>query len=101
MVTFDYMCATRFYWKSYIICRMEPTAKQFLATSNGNNSNGRPATPVEHKRSPTHGRLNGRTKVISGTKREPFVQLHPKGGQSPPHQASSRYVLSNMLNINK
>ncbi|XP_014474901.1 PREDICTED: ell-associated factor Eaf [Dinoponera quadriceps] len=68
--------------------RMEPTAKQFLAVSNGNNSNGRPATPVEHKRSPTHGRLNGRTKVISGTKREPFVQLHPKG-QSPPPQPSS------------
>lgn len=76
---------------------MEP-AKQSLAASNGINSNGRPVTPVEHKRSPTHGRLNARTKVISGTKREPFVQLHPKG-QSPSHQASRRYMLLNMNKI--
>lgn len=71
---------------------MEPTAKMHLGVSSGSNG-GRPITPVEMKKSPTHGRLNGRTKVISGKKREPFVQLHPKG-QSPAHQASSRYVLS-------
>lgn len=79
-------------------------AKSHLGVSNGNstttgsssssNNNGggggRPITPVEMKRSPTHGRLKGRTKVISGTKREPFVQLHPKG-QTPPYQIPNRY----------
>lgn len=74
------------------INRKEPAAKSHLAISNGGNGNGsgRPVTPVEMKRSPTHRRVNGRTKVISGTKREPFVQLHPKG-QSPSHQIPNRY----------
>ncbi|KYN16355.1 PREDICTED: ell-associated factor Eaf [Trachymyrmex cornetzi] len=45
------------------------------------NSNNN-SMPVEVKKSPTYGRANGRTKVISGKKREPSLQLHPK--QSPP-----------------
>ncbi|XP_011631110.1 ell-associated factor Eaf-like [Pogonomyrmex barbatus] len=48
------------------------------------NSNSNPIS-VEIKKSPTYGRANGRTKVISGKKREPSLQLHPK--QSP-QQAS-------------
>lgn len=43
------------------------------------------SVPVEVKRSPTYGRAHGRTKVISGKKKEPLLQLHPK--QSP-QQAS-------------
>ncbi|XP_029158409.1 ell-associated factor Eaf [Nylanderia fulva] len=43
------------------------------------------SAPVEVKRSPTYGRAHGRTKVISGKKKEPLLQLHPK--QSP-QQAS-------------
>lgn len=39
------------------------------------------SVPVEVKRSPTYGRAHGRTKVISGKKKEPLLQLHPK--QSP------------------
>ncbi|KAL0116073.1 hypothetical protein PUN28_011140 [Cardiocondyla obscurior] len=50
------------------------------------NSNNN-SMPVEVKRSPTYGRANGRTKVISGKKREPSLQLHPK--QSP--QRTSPY----------
>ncbi|XP_077269246.1 ELL-associated factor [Temnothorax americanus] len=51
------------------------------------NSNNN-SMPVEVKRSPTYGRANGRTKVISGKKREPSLQLHPKQ-QSP--QRTSPY----------
>ncbi|XP_076547627.1 ELL-associated factor isoform X1 [Osmia lignaria lignaria] len=73
--------------------RTEPKSQSHLGISGGNSSN-RPITPVETKRSPTHGRANGRTKVTSGKKREPSVQLHPKQysplrvspyhGKSPP-----------------
>ncbi|XP_033216266.1 ell-associated factor Eaf [Belonocnema kinseyi] len=43
------------------------------------NSGARPNTPVEVLRtSPTHGRNKSRTKVSTGKKREPTVQLHPK-----------------------
>jgi len=42
--------------------------------------------PVEVKKSPTYGRANGRTKVISGKKREPSLQLHPK--QMSPQRTS-------------
>lgn len=49
---------------------------------NPKNNSAKSATSVEIKKSPTHGRSNGRTKVISGKKREPSVQLHPKQ-QSP------------------
>lgn len=42
--------------------------------------------PVDIKKSPPPSRTNGRTKVISGKKREPSVQLHPK--QNSPQQAS-------------
>lgn len=48
---------------------------------NGNSN----SVPVEVKRSPPYGRAHGRTKVISGKKKEPLLQLHPK--QSP-QQAS-------------
>lgn len=48
------------------------------------NGNGN-SVPVEVKRSPPYGRAHGRTKVISGKKKEPLLQLHPK--QSP-QQAS-------------
>lgn len=68
-----------FYSKSPMSFRAEP--KQ--------NSNGNTlpviAAPTEIKKSPTYGRANGRTKVISGKKREPSVQLHPKQNL---HQAS-------------
>lgn len=57
--------------------RTEPKSQIHLGVSGGNSSN-RPITPVENKKSPTHGRATGRTKVISGKKREPSVQLHPK-----------------------
>ncbi|KAG5328653.1 EAF factor, partial [Acromyrmex charruanus] len=50
------------------------------------NSNNN-SMPVEVKKSPTYGRANGRTKVISGKKREPSLQLHPK--QSPPRTSPS------------
>lgn len=50
------------------------------------NSNNN-SMPVEVKKSPPYGRANGRTKVISGKKREPSLQLHPK--QSP--QQTSPY----------
>ncbi|XP_011689735.1 PREDICTED: ell-associated factor Eaf isoform X1 [Wasmannia auropunctata] len=48
--------------------------------------------PVEVKRSPTYGRANGRTKVISGKKREPSLQLHPK--QNSPRTSPSSPVQS-------
>lgn len=73
--------------------RTEPKSQSHLSTPGGNSSS-RPITPVETKRSPTHGRATGRTKVTSGKKREPSVQLHPKQysplrvspyhGKSPP-----------------
>lgn len=73
--------------------RTEPKTQPHLGVSAGNSSN-RPITPVETRRSPTHGRATGRTKVTSGKKREPSVQLHPKQysplrvspyhGKSPP-----------------
>ncbi|KAG5310426.1 EAF factor, partial [Acromyrmex insinuator] len=50
------------------------------------NSNNN-SMPVEVKKSPTYGRANGRTKVISGKKREPSLQLHPK--QSSPRTSPS------------
>lgn len=59
-----------------VSCRAEPKR-------NSNNN----SMPLEVKRSPTYGRANGRTKVISGKKREPSLQLHPK--QSP--QQTSPY----------
>lgn len=68
----------------------------------GGNNSSRPITPVEAKRSPTHGRATGRTKVTSGKKREPSVQLHPKQfsplrvspyhGKSPPSTSTNRYL---------
>ncbi|XP_053983630.1 ell-associated factor Eaf [Hylaeus anthracinus] len=73
--------------------RTEPKSQSHLGVPGGNTSN-RPITPVETKRSPTHGRATGRTKVTSGKKREPSIQLHPKQysplrvspyhGKSPP-----------------
>ncbi|XP_043515789.1 ell-associated factor Eaf [Frieseomelitta varia] len=72
--------------------RTEPKSQVHLGIS-GANSNSRPITPVEMKRSPTHGRATGRTKVTSGKRREPTAQLHPKQcsplrvspyGKSPP-----------------
>ncbi|XP_017760811.1 PREDICTED: ell-associated factor Eaf isoform X2 [Eufriesea mexicana] len=73
--------------------RTEPKSQSHLGISGGNSSN-RPITPVETKKSPTHGRTTGRTKVTSGKKREPSIQLHPKQysplrvspyhGKSPP-----------------
>ncbi|XP_046613584.1 ell-associated factor Eaf isoform X1 [Neodiprion virginianus] len=65
--------------------RTEPKSQSFLSIP-GQNSNNRPFTPVENKKSPTHGRANGRTKVATGRKKEPMVQLHPK--QHSPLQAS-------------
>ncbi|XP_076670663.1 ell-associated factor Eaf-like isoform X2 [Andrena cerasifolii] len=73
--------------------RTESKPQSHLTVPGGNSSN-RPITPVETRRSPTHGRATGRTKVTSGKKREPSVQLHPKQysplrvspyhGKSPP-----------------
>lgn len=78
--------------------RTEPKTQSFLSIP-GQNSNTRPFTPVETRRSPTHGRANGRTKVASGKKKEPTAQLHPKQhsplqaspyrGKSPPNICSS------------
>ncbi|XP_012221865.1 ell-associated factor Eaf isoform X2 [Linepithema humile] len=48
---------------------------------------GNSSMPVEIKKSPTDGRANGKTKVISGKKKEPLVQLNSK--QSP--QRTSPY----------
>ncbi|XP_012527433.1 ell-associated factor Eaf isoform X2 [Monomorium pharaonis] len=56
------------------------------------NSNSNTSMPVEVKRSPTYGRANGRTKVISGKKKEPLLQLHPK--QSSPRRSPSSPVQS-------
>ncbi|XP_043472228.1 ell-associated factor Eaf [Leptopilina heterotoma] len=53
------------------------------------NSGARPITPVETKNNPTDGRNNSRTKVSTGKKREPIVQLHPK--THSPFRASSNY----------
>ncbi|PBC32655.1 ell-associated factor Eaf [Apis cerana] len=68
--------------------RTEPKFQSHLGISGGNNSNSsnRPITPVETKKSPTHGRTTTRSKVISGKKREPSIQLHPK--QYSPHRVS-------------
>lgn len=77
---------------SCIIFRAEPKR-------NGN-SNGNSA-PVEVKRSPPYGRAHGRTKVISGKKKEPLLQLHPKQSpqqaspydkRSPPSTSTNKYV---------
>ncbi|XP_031849444.1 ELL-associated factor [Nomia melanderi] len=78
--------------------RTEPKLQSHLGIPGGNNSS-RPITPVEAKRSPTHGRATGRTKVTSGKKREPSVQLHPKQfsplrvspyhGKSPPSTSTN------------
>ncbi|XP_078046630.1 ELL-associated factor isoform X1 [Augochlora pura] len=57
--------------------RTEPKSQSHLGVP-GTNSSGRPITPVETRRSPTHGRATGRTKVTSGKKREPSVQLPSK-----------------------
>ncbi|XP_003699975.1 ELL-associated factor [Megachile rotundata] len=75
--------------------RTEPKSQSHLGVSGSN----RPITPVETKRSPTHGRATGRTKVTSGKKREPSVQLHPKQysplrvspyhGKSPPSTSTN------------
>ncbi|KOC62207.1 Ell-associated factor Eaf [Habropoda laboriosa] len=78
--------------------RTEPKSQSHLGVSGGNSSN-RPITPVETKRSPTHGRATGRTKVTSGKKREPSVQLHPKQYSplrvSPYHGKSPPSTLTN------
>ncbi|XP_012278179.1 ell-associated factor Eaf [Orussus abietinus] len=66
--------------------RAETKTQSFLTVPSSNNGN-RPITPVEFRRSPTHGRATGRTKVASGKKREPSIQLHPKQPHSP-HQLS-------------
>ncbi|XP_076758266.1 ELL-associated factor [Xylocopa sonorina] len=78
--------------------RTEPKSQSHLGVSGGNSSN-RPITPVETKRSPTHGRATGRTRVTCGKKREPSVQLHPKQfsplrvspyhGKSPPSTSTN------------
>ncbi|KAG7201075.1 hypothetical protein KM043_017618 [Ampulex compressa] len=78
--------------------RTEPKSQPHLTISGGNSAT-RPITPVEAKRSPTHRRATGRTKVTSGKKREPVVQLHPKQysplrvspyhGKSPPSATTS------------
>ncbi|XP_015597577.1 ell-associated factor Eaf [Cephus cinctus] len=78
--------------------RTEPKSQPFLVVP-GSNSNNRPITPVENKKSPTHGRATSRTKVTSGKKREPTSQLHPKQhsplrvspyhGKSPPNVPSN------------
>lgn len=65
------LCITE-YIVNLVSCRAEPKR-------NSNNN----SMPVEVKKSPTYGRANGRTKVISGKKREPSLQLHPTK-QSPP-----------------
>ncbi|KAG8035703.1 hypothetical protein G9C98_001131 [Cotesia typhae] len=66
-------------------------------TSTASNSLNRPNTPIESKSKPSnqststnnpvmnagHGRSSSRTKVTSGTKREPHVQYHPKSAASP------------------
>lgn len=84
-----------------LIFRTEPKSQSHLGVPGGNTSS-RPITPVENKRSPTHGRATGRTKVTSGKKREPSVQLHPKQysplrvspyhGKSPPSTSTNRYL---------
>ncbi|EZA56602.1 hypothetical protein DMN91_002567 [Ooceraea biroi] len=57
--------------------QVKKTRAEPKQNSNGNTLSVNTA-PVEVKKSPTYGRANGRTKVISGKKREPSVQLHPK-----------------------
>lgn len=78
------------YHFSYIIFRAEPKR-------NGNSN----SVPVEVKRSPPYGRAHGRTKVISGKKKEPLLQLHPKQSpqqaspydkRSPPSTSTNKYV---------
>ncbi|KAK0089692.1 hypothetical protein PV325_006115 [Microctonus aethiopoides] len=49
-----------------------------MANPSSNSLLNRPNTPIEYKRSPTHGRSTSRTKVTSGKKRDPTVQLHSK-----------------------
>lgn len=82
------------YNKEYVLILDKVTGEITLEKLTGNvqvkktraepkrNSNNN-SMPVEVKKSPTYGRANGRTKVISGKKREPSLQLHPTK-QSPP-----------------
>lgn len=53
------------------------------------NTVNRPATPIEIRKSPTHGRNTSRTKVASGKKRDPTVQMRPK--QHSPQGISSHH----------
>ncbi|KAF7997581.1 hypothetical protein HCN44_006152 [Aphidius gifuensis] len=63
------------------------------SSNNSNNTNSLlPTQPTEQqKRSPTHGRTSSRTKVTSGKKREPTVQLHPAPKQQPSPRRVSPY----------
>lgn len=81
--------------------RVEPKCQSLLTVPTSNSSN-RPNTPVEMRRSPTHGRSTSRTKVASGKKREPTVQLPSKLPQqhspltvSPYHAKSPSSLMSN------
>lgn len=80
-----------------VFFRTEPKSQVHLGISG---ANSRPITPVEMKKSPTHGRATGRMKVTSGKRREPSAQLHPKQcsplrvspyGKSPPFTSTNRY----------
>lgn len=65
--------------------------------------NGNSSMPMEIKKSPPDGRANGKTKVISGKKKEPLVQLNskqqspqrtsPYHKKSPPSTSINKYVL--------
>ncbi|XP_047344277.1 ell-associated factor Eaf isoform X2 [Vespa velutina] len=65
--------------------RTEPKSQVHLGTSTTNSIN-RPITPVETKKSPTHGRPTNKAKIVNRKKRDPVVQLHSK--QSSPVQIS-------------
>ena len=105
---FFIFCKTHQTFTFYVIFfRTEPKSQAHLGIS-GANSNSRPITPVEMKKSPTHGRATGRTKVTSGRRREPIAQLHPKQcsplrvspyGKSPPFTSTNRY--KHFFNINE
>ncbi|XP_066589078.1 ell-associated factor Eaf [Prorops nasuta] len=82
--------------------RTESKSQSHLGVPSANSSN-RPITPVETRKSPTHGRTTSRTKVTSGRKREPTVQLHPKPqsplraspyhGKSPPNLSTNNSLV--------
>lgn len=57
--------------------RVEPKSQSLLAVPSSNSSN-RSTSPAELRTSPTDGRTSSRTKVASGKKREPTVQLSSK-----------------------